>query len=386
MAGELKWRAPKIPATTTNEAPANADRPTPVSESNAVRKVSHDQEQQKANGPELISSGDHQRQKEPRKLRSVVVKRSSPVRPLNEEQPSPEDGRREPTLRDENVLRTATGASGSSSWRFPQRDPFEEDQDWKTRPQRDGGASQLRLAQGDEEASTRSVLVRDPFEEDAGAPRTLQSSPRDRFTGQPMPLNGAGGDGDAEQEIPQPEGFRPFTDEPFSDDYSEDRSLEAERARAERVCTQALERLEQDRITTVDLAIQVPGEVGVDLPFECALDTSEYEPRNWPGITYMWKASALCHKPLYFENVALERYGHSWGWHVQPLVSAAHFFATVPILPYKMGLTPPNECIYALGYYRPGNCAPYLIEPLGTSPRAVVWQAGAVVGAAAIVP
>ena len=103
-------------------------------------------------------------------------------------------------------------------------------------------------------------------------------------------------------------------------------------------------------------------------------------------MTFMWKAAALCHKPLYFEDVHLERYGHSWGWHLQPFVSGAHFFTTIPILPYKMGLETPNECVYTLGHYRPGDCAPYLIEPLGTSPRAVVWQAGAIVGAAAIVP
>jgi hypothetical protein len=152
------------------------------------------------------------------------------------------------------------------------------------------------------------------------------------------------------------------------------------------VCKQALTILQRDRIATIDLVLGVPGTEGVDVPFECALDVDDYQPRAFSDVTYMWKASAVCHKPLYFEDVQLERYGHCWGWHLQPFVSAAHFFGTVPILPYKMGLEPPNECIYALGYYRPGNCAPYLIEPLGTSPRAVVWQAGAVVGASAIIP
>ena len=66
----------------------------------------------------------------------------------------------------------------------------------------------------------------------------------------------------------------------------------------------------------------------------------------------------LCHKPLYFEDVQLERYGHMAGPWVQPFVSCADFFLRIPILPYEMGLEPPNECIYALGYYRPGSCAP----------------------------
>jgi len=54
---------------------------------------------------------------------------------------------------------------------------------------------------------------------------------------------------------------------------------------------------------------------------------------------------------------------------VQPLASAANFFLTFPILPYKMGLEMPNECIYTLGYYRPGDCAPYLFDPLPISVR-----------------
>jgi hypothetical protein len=100
----------------------------------------------------------------------------------------------------------------------------------------------------------------------------------------------------------------------------------------------------------------------------------------------MWKASALCHKPLYFEDEALERYGHSWGPCLDPLVSGAHFFCKLPVLPYCMGVTPPNECMYALGHYRPGNCAPYMCDPIPLSCRGAVFEAGAVVGAAAILP
>ena len=82
----------------------------------------------------------------------------------------------------------------------------------------------------------------------------------------------------------------------------------------------------------------------------------------------------------------LERYGHSWGPYLQPVMSGAHFFLNVPILPYKMGLYPPGECVYTLGYYRPGSCAPYLLDPLPLSIRAGLAQAGAVVGFAAFLP
>ena len=70
----------------------------------------------------------------------------------------------------------------------------------------------------------------------------------------------------------------------------------------------------------------------------------------------------------------------------QPIASGVHFFGTLPILPYKMGLQTPNECVYALGYYRPGSCAPYMIDPLPFTWRAALFEAGAWVGGAAVVP
>ncbi len=123
-----------------------------------------------------------------------------------------------------------------------------------------------------------------------------------------------------------------------------------------------------------------------DRPSKCDLGGEDFVPRQWAPTNYMWQASGLCHKPAYFEDVHLERYGHSWGPYVQPLMSGAHFFLNVPVLPYKMGLYPPNECIYTLGYYRPGSCAPYMLDPLPLSVRAGLAQAGATVGMAYLLP
>lgn len=122
------------------------------------------------------------------------------------------------------------------------------------------------------------------------------------------------------------------------------------------------------------------------LPGECGLGDAQFVPREWSCITYTWKASALCHKPLYFEEVALERYGHSRGPILDPLVSAAHFFVTVPLLPYKMGLEPPCECEYSLGYYRPGDCAPWIIDGIPISLRGMALECTAVTGAAFAIP
>ena len=123
-----------------------------------------------------------------------------------------------------------------------------------------------------------------------------------------------------------------------------------------------------------------------DLPHDCPLGGAAFQPRAFAPITYAWTASGLCHKPLYFEDVQLERYGHMLGPWSQPIASAANFFVSIPALPYKMGLEPPTECIYTLGYYRPGDCAPYMIDPLPLSVRGALFEAGAWVGGVAIFP
>lgn len=123
-----------------------------------------------------------------------------------------------------------------------------------------------------------------------------------------------------------------------------------------------------------------------DFPRECMLEEHVFSPRVWTNTTFTWKASGLCHKPLYFEQIQLERYGHSFGPYLQPVISLGHFFITVPVLPYLMGINPPSECMYTLGYYRPGSCAPYMLDPLPISVRAGLLGAAAWTGGAFLVP
>lgn len=121
-------------------------------------------------------------------------------------------------------------------------------------------------------------------------------------------------------------------------------------------------------------------------PAECPLGAGPFQPRMWGMTTYTWKASGLCHKPLYFEQVTLERYGHSFAPLLEPVVSGAHFFATLPILPYKMGINPPWECQYPLGYYRPGSCAPHMIMPFPISLRGAVVEGAVATGLVFLIP
>jgi len=122
------------------------------------------------------------------------------------------------------------------------------------------------------------------------------------------------------------------------------------------------------------------------IPTECTLDTSLQYSRDWAPLTMTWKASALCHKPLYFEQIQLERYGHTSGPWSQPFLSGGHFILNIAALPYKMGINPMNECQYALGYYRPGSCAPWLLSPIPLSLRGAAAEAGAIFGGGALFP
>jgi hypothetical protein len=117
-----------------------------------------------------------------------------------------------------------------------------------------------------------------------------------------------------------------------------------------------------------------------ELPSEFSPAPSATDVRNWTMSTLTWAASGLCHKPLYFEEVQLERYGHSACPTVQAALSGVHFFGNVFFLPYHMGVNPPNECQYALGYYRPGSCAPWMVPAVPLSARGARWQLAAVTG------
>lgn len=122
------------------------------------------------------------------------------------------------------------------------------------------------------------------------------------------------------------------------------------------------------------------------LPRECLIEQVAYQPRNWNPMTMTWTASNLCHNPLYFEDVNLERYGHTRGPVLEPLVQSAHFFGNVLVLPYKMGVHSPHECQYALGYYRPGDCAPWIKPPVPLSARGAIAQAATMTGLFWLIP
>ncbi|MEM7474049.1 MAG: hypothetical protein AAF483_03595 [Planctomycetota bacterium] len=79
---------------------------------------------------------------------------------------------------------------------------------------------------------------------------------------------------------------------------------------------------------------------------------------DWINQNYTWISPVFAHKPLYFEQPNLERYGIGRSRLLQPAISATHFFWTIPLVPYKTLTHHPREKVYTLGRGRPGNCVP----------------------------
>ncbi len=100
-----------------------------------------------------------------------------------------------------------------------------------------------------------------------------------------------------------------------------------------------------------------------------------------------WKASNLCHKPLYFEEVNLERYGHTAGPIFQPVFPVLTFFREYRRVAVQDGRTRSERMpIHAWLLYRPGDCAPWIVPPVPISLRGGLYQAAAVTGAFWLIP
>lgn len=111
-----------------------------------------------------------------------------------------------------------------------------------------------------------------------------------------------------------------------------------------------------------------------------------YEIRCWPVLPFFWDATCLCYRPLYFEETNLERYGYGCCACIQPAVSAAHFFGTIPALPYCMAEHCPCQCEYTLGHYRPGSCPPWRHHWWSCRPLSVATEAGVMTGLIFLIP
>lgn len=121
-------------------------------------------------------------------------------------------------------------------------------------------------------------------------------------------------------------------------------------------------------------------------PEEVALGDEPFTPISMPPSVFAWKASNVSYNPLYFQDVQLERYGHTYGDCIQPFVSVGRFGVQLIGLPYQMALDPPCKEMYPLGYYRPGEPAPKLFYQIPLNARAAAVAAGVYTGIGVVLP
>ncbi|MEM6331070.1 MAG: hypothetical protein AAF790_12565 [Planctomycetota bacterium] len=143
---------------------------------------------------------------------------------------------------------------------------------------------------------------------------------------------------------------------------------------------------------TVDGEQQGSGELPVDVAarqFGSLYGTPAggNEVMRFAGVEYLWHSPAMRHKPLYFEQPNLERYGtHLGGDCAASAIATARFVAAAVSLPYQIGSRPPGECRYTLGVYRPGNCNPHHCHASPISGKGLLYQGAAVSGLVFLFP
>lgn len=106
----------------------------------------------------------------------------------------------------------------------------------------------------------------------------------------------------------------------------------------------------------------------------------------WTASNYNWQAANTFSHPLYFEDIMLERHGQECCEYVQPLVSGARFFTTLPALPYLMTVQRPCQHYHKLGHFRPGSPTPKLMQRPPWQCDAAVNQLGWLTGAILLFP
>jgi len=126
------------------------------------------------------------------------------------------------------------------------------------------------------------------------------------------------------------------------------------------------QRLSDDRIrenwpkhslATISLSLAESGRVPEDRS-NLLQGFGRVEPVSDTVKVFAWEAPSIRYQPLYFEDVALERYGQTLPDYRQSVRSAIHFGTAFTGLAFQMHETPPRSCDSPLGYCRPGSCVP----------------------------
>lgn len=128
-----------------------------------------------------------------------------------------------------------------------------------------------------------------------------------------------------------------------------------------------------------------PSPERIAFPEEPILSRDRYKGRHWTPTYEIVEPQYVCHGRLLFEELNSERYGWDLGV-IQPLVSAAVFYADVAALPYNAFKDFGRKFECNAGYCLPGDPVPYLIYPPEWSLTGVLAEGCAIAALIAVFP
>ncbi len=177
------------------------------------------------------------------------------------------------------------------------------------------------------------------------------------------------------------------TDDQVSDDQQDDDSDESAANGVDVMLFSSLPSI-------LDVSVNSPPSPGI-LPENYAAEAFSARPIEFQPFGYQrignyrtfaqWTAPWVAYRPLYFEDIWLERHGYDYG-PMQPFVSAAKFYGRIPFIPYMKGATPPRECVYSLGLGRPGDCTPHFFSLPKKSECGLLYQIAFTTGTVLLIP
>jgi hypothetical protein len=112
----------------------------------------------------------------------------------------------------------------------------------------------------------------------------------------------------------------------------------------------------------------------------------EFLTRNFAPSAILYRGPNVHYHPLYFEQIALERYGQHFGNLVAPWISHGLFFADAAMLPYSLGKNPPWVCHNDICLAQPGDIVPFRLYLPVKDPKGALLQATAMALSWTVIP
>jgi hypothetical protein len=112
----------------------------------------------------------------------------------------------------------------------------------------------------------------------------------------------------------------------------------------------------------------------------------DFVARSFGPSAAIYRGANVHYHPLYFEQIALERYGQHFGNMFAPWIAHALFFADAALLPYSLGKSPPWHCHSDICLYEPGDVIPFRLYLPVADKKGAFLQATAIALTFSVLP